>query len=41
MVVNRTVKEFRGVSEEAFLANLSGVVGGGTGGTHRSAGVLS
>lgn len=41
MVVDRTVKEFRGVSEEALLANLSGVMGGGTCGTHRPAGALS
>ena len=30
MVVDRSVKELRGISEEAFLANLSGAVGGGT-----------
>lgn len=41
MVVDRSVKEFWGVSEEAFLANLSGVVGGGNGGTHRAAPALS
>ena len=41
MVVDRTDKEFRGVSEEALLANLSGVVGGGIGGTHRAACALS
>lgn len=41
MVVNRSVKEFRGVSEEALLADISGVVGGGTGGTHCAACALS
>ena len=41
MVVDRSVKEFRGVSEEALLAYLSGVVGGGIGGTHRAVSALS
>lgn len=41
MVVNRAVKEFRGVPGEAFLADLSRVVGGGICGTHRAVSTLS
>lgn len=41
MVVDRAVKEFRGVSEEAFLADLSGAVGGGACGTDCSAFAIS